>query len=158
MPSLNPLGIASLPAEVINALRVLPVLAEQLERIASHTDELPAMREGIEGVERDTAHLESVSSDTSALHSLKEQMGAMDNRMASIEEAMPVLVEVQQHLAQLPEAIETLQSGIDRMCGLIEGLLTSMDRLDGDVGSLQQVIEPVARVADKLPGGNRRSD
>jgi hypothetical protein len=76
--------------------------------------------------------------------------------MASIEEAMPALVGVQQHLTLLPEAIEGLQSGIDRLCGLMEGLLTSMDRLDGDVGSLQQVIEPVARVADKLPGGNRR--
>jgi hypothetical protein len=85
-------------------------------------------------------------------------MAAMDRRMASIQEAMPVLVEVQQHLAKLPEAIDSLQSGIDRLGGLMEGLLTSVDRLDGDVGSLQQSIEPVARVADKLPGGNRRQN
>lgn len=82
-------------------------------------------------------------------------MAAVDGRLA-VENAMPALVEVQQHLARLPEAIESLRSGIDRLCALMEGLHTSLDRLDGDVGSLQQSIEPVARVADKLPGGNRR--
>jgi DNA repair ATPase RecN len=160
---MNPLGIGSLPADVMSALRVLPLVAERLELIAAHTEHLPTIRRALEGVQENTGHLPQVeeavrlvSNDTRALASLNDRLGAMDGRMASIEEAMPVLVDVQQHLARLPEAIEALQSGIDRLCGLMEGLHTSMDRLDGDIGSLQQSIEPVARVADRLPGGGRR--
>jgi hypothetical protein len=81
----------------------------------------------------------------------------MDRRMATIEDAMPTLVEVQKHLANLPEIIEGLQSGIDRMTELLEGLMGSLQRLDGDVESLQASIEPLGRVADRIPGGRKQS-
>ncbi len=154
--AMNPFGIASLPAEIMNALRVLPVVAQRLELIASHTRNLPAIADNTAHLPDIEAAIAAVADDTSALAPLNDQMGAMDKRMASIEAAMPVLVEVQQHLAQLPEAIESLESGIDRLCGLMEGLHASVDRLDGDVESLHHSLEPVARVADRLPGGNRR--
>jgi hypothetical protein len=77
---------------------------------------------------------------------------AMDGRMAKIEEAMPVLVEVQRNLAELPEAIESLGTGIDRLAKLMDRLLTSMDTLDGNVGALRESMEPIGRIADRLPG------
>ena len=64
---------------------------------------------------------------------------------------------MQQHLAKLPETIETLGAGIDRLAGLMDRLLTSMETLDGNVGSLQSSMEPISRLADRLPGSGPRS-
>jgi hypothetical protein len=77
----------------------------------------------------------------------------VDARMAKIEEAVPALVALQQPLADLPETIETLGAGIDRLGDLMARLLTSMDTLDATVGSLQASMKPISRVADRLPGG-----
>ena len=137
----------SIPGDVIGALRVLPVILERLEEIQGNTSSmagdtrcLPSVNEAIQ----------SVSSDTDCLRT-------MDRRMATIEDAMPTLVEVQKHLANLPEIIEGLQSGIDRMTELLEGLMGSLQRLDGDVESLQASIEPLGRVADRIPGGRKQA-
>src|SRR3954454_24407734 len=140
---MNPLGLASVPADVMNALRVLPILAERLELIASHTENLPHVAEHTSHLADIEHSIDSVSEDTATLRELSGQIAAMDRRMAAIEGAMPVLVEVQQHLGQLPEAIATLQSGIDRLCGLME--------------SLEHSLQPVARVAGRLPGGRNQS-
>jgi hypothetical protein len=55
---------------------------------------------------------------------------------------MPVLVEVQQHLARLPETIEGLNAGIAELVGLME--------------RLHESLEPLGRLADRLPGGGAR--
>ncbi len=99
--------------------------------------------------------LDSLATDLGALNDLKEQMAvvadataalpAMDGRMATIEGAMPALLEVQQHLARRPETLEGMRTGLDRLSELMERLLTSMDRLDGDVDQLQQSIQPLGR-------------
>jgi hypothetical protein len=81
---------------------------------------------------------------------------AMDGRMAHIEESMPVLVEVQQHLSILPEVMQTLGTGLEQLAALMERLLGSIDTLDGNVQALKGSLEPIGRVADRLPG-NRRS-
>jgi hypothetical protein len=74
---------------------------------------------------------------------------------AKIEESMPVLVEVQQHLSRLPETIETLDAGIGRLVALIDRLLASIETLDGNVGSLRSSLEPIGRIADRMPGNRR---
>lgn len=80
----------------------------------------------------------------------------MDARMASIESSMPVLVEVQQHLARLPETMDTLGTGLTELSGLMEQLLTSLDHLNRNVDSVRTSIEPLGRIADRLPGAGRR--
>jgi hypothetical protein len=131
-PVVNPLGIVSVPGELAAALRVLPEVLDALRRVgedtrwmAENTAELPAVR----------AHLDEVSEMTRVLP-------PMDERMANIEQAMPVLVEVQQHLARLPEAIEGLSAGMAELVGLME--------------RLQESLEPLGRLADRMPGGGRR--
>jgi DNA-binding FrmR family transcriptional regulator len=120
----NPLGIVSLPAELVAHLRVLPRIAERLASVSRHT----------EGINHNTDVLEQVAADTKALKELSRQMARMDDRMATIEAAMPVLVDVQQDLAQLPEMI-------GRLCDLMEGL--------------QESLQPIGRVAGRLPGQRR---
>jgi len=176
----SPFGIESLPADVVKALRALPQVVDRLDEVASATSEMAAMREGIESLNEHTGGLSQIGADvrriaqtlehlpaiqTDVKH-VNEKIGvvadttealpAMDRRMATIEDAMPTLVEVQQHLSKLPETIETLGTSIDRMATLMDRLLVSMDRLDGNVESLQASIEPLSRVADKLPGGSAK--
>ena len=40
---MNPLGIASIPADVLSALRLLPGVSARLEQIADNTDVLPSI-------------------------------------------------------------------------------------------------------------------
>jgi hypothetical protein len=135
----NPLGIISAPGELVAAVRVLPeVLAaltkvgEDTRRMADNTAELPDVR----------ARLAEVSELASVLPHI-------DQRMANIEAAMPVLVEVQQHLANLPETIEGLNAGIAE-------LVVLMERLEESLGQLHASLEPLGRLADRIPGGGSR--
>jgi hypothetical protein len=135
----NPLGIVSVPGELVAALRVLPEVltaltkvGEDTRRMAENTAELPDVR----------ARLEEVSELASVLP-------PMDERMATIEGAMPVLVEVQQHLAKLPETIEGLNAGIAELVAL-------MERLEESLGHRHASLEPLGRLADRLPGSGAR--
>ena len=126
-------------------------ISEDVRRIATSLEKLPAIQAGVEGVREDTT---DVNEKIGVVADATNVLPRMDKRMATIEDAMPTLVEVQQHLSKLPETIETLGTSIDRMATLIDRLLVSMDRLDGNVGALQASIEPLSRVADKLPGSS----
>lgn len=147
LPSLD--RIAALPADVIAALRMIPEIAEHTRAMEEHTASLTEVARA----------LRDVSADTDALPGLREEMGkvaglidAMDSRMATIEEAMPVLVEVQRHLAQLPDTMGRLDEGIERLSGLMERILTALDGLNGSVDTLQSAVEPMARLASRVPG------
>ncbi len=68
---------------------------------------------------------------------------------------MPVLVEVQQRLSTLPEAMETIGSGLERLATLMDRLQVSIDALDRNVEALRASLEPIGRVADRLPGNRK---
>ena len=53
-------------------------------------------------------------------------------------------------------AMEALDNGINGLTELLERLTVSLGTLDGNVASLQESMEPVGRLVDKLPGGGRR--
>src|SRR6478672_5673230 len=89
IPSLE--RLTGLPSDVVDALRTIPDILEATRQSAAHT-----------------AQLNEVAEQTSVLKD-------MDGRMAAIEEAMPVLVEVQRHLARLPETMEALLKALDRL-------------------------------------------
>ena len=146
---MTPLGLPSfdrlsvLPADLVEALRLIPKIAENtallrkvaraLERVAGNTEVLPGVRED----------MALVAEATSVL-------GAMDDRMAAIEEAMPVLVEVQRHLAQLPETMGGLDDGLDRLSGLMERLMTALDELNQSVDGLHGAVAPMGRLAGRV--------
>ena len=127
-------SLVAIPAEVLGALRALPTLLAQIERMAESTDSLPRMEKAIGQVERDAAVLP-----------------AMHESMSAIEEAMPTLVDVQRRLADLPSTMEHLESEMGGLGEVLEKLLGSLDRLDANVSSLREAVEPLARVADRLP-------
>jgi len=163
------LGIETLPSELLKVVRALPLVADRLDAIGASTDELPRMRAGIDALGEDTQRIAGLQGAMERLAiemgGLKDELGrvvgatdvlpTMDGRMAKIEGSMPVLVEVQQHLSRLPETIETLDAGIDRLVGLMDRLLASIETLDGNVGSLRSALEPIGRIADRMPGNRR---
>jgi predicted nucleic acid-binding Zn-ribbon protein len=127
---MSPFGIENLPGEALRALRTLPFIADRLEAVAEHTGVLPQVGEDVQDIRA---------------------------KMATIEDAMPTLVEVQQHLAELPATMQSLDNVLGSLTELLGRLVTSVEQLDGNVGSLQESMEPVGRLADKLPGRSRRS-
>jgi hypothetical protein len=79
-------------------------------------------------------------------------LAEMDGRLASIEEAMPVLVEVQRHLDQLPQTMARLDENIGGLSRLMEQMLPSLDGLATSVEELRVEVGPVSRLASRVPG------
>jgi hypothetical protein len=134
--------ILGLPGDLVTGVQQLPRMAGSLEsmlailaRVAADTRALPALRRDMKSVGEATAILEP-----------------MDARMANIEKTMPILVEVQRHLAQLPETIDSLDARIGRLSDVLEKMLETMTQLDTSVVGLQGAVEPVGRLAGRLPG------
>lgn len=123
-----PIGVPALPGDVVRALRMLPQIVETTREIAAHTSRLADVSDA----------LERVSADTETLPSMREDM-------KTIARAMPDLVEVQRHVAQLPETI-------DRLSDLMERILVAIEGLDTTIETLQEAVEPVGRLARRVPG------
>jgi uncharacterized protein YoxC len=171
-----PFGIESLPSDVVTALKAVPHLADRLDEVAASTSEMAAMRAGINSLGEDTGVLrdvsknvaeingkldalagigdcvQSVAGHTAALPEMTAKIDSIERRMMTIEEAMPALAEVQGSLAKLPETMDRLGTGLDKMAGLMDQLLLSLNALDGNVGALRDSMEPIGRIADRLPG------
>lgn len=134
-----PLGrLISAPGEVLSIIRLLRTIAENTESMAQATKALPQL-------ERD---MRQVAEYTQILPEMHERMGV-------IAGAMPVLVDVQQSLARLPDTAEHLDAGLARMQELLDRLMPSLDELGRTVGALQESIGPLSRLADRFPGRGR---
>jgi ABC-type transporter Mla subunit MlaD len=161
-----PVPFSSLPADIVAALRTLPRVMAQLDAIRDATQELIPMRDAITGVAKDTRALPNLERDMAtvaeATRPLAEMRDAttvlptMDERMATIERAMPALAEVQQSLAALPDTMDRLGDGLTGLSALLEQLLGSLNRLDENVQELSVAVQPLGRIAERLPGGSRR--
>jgi hypothetical protein len=85
-------------------------------------------------------------------------LAPMDERMAAIEGAMPVLVEVQQHLARVPDTLADLDAGMGRLSDQLERMLSSLDTLSGSVDALQEGLVPIGRIASRWPRRARKAE
>jgi hypothetical protein len=122
----NPLGGG---AELVGALRVLPKIAENTRSMA-----------------RDTKALSELRRDIAKVAERTEGITTIDARMANIEAAMPMLVDIQKDLANLPDVIARLDDRIGKLSLLLAELATSMEELHGS-------LTPLGRLAGRLPGG-----
>jgi hypothetical protein len=123
--------VVSLPLDLLGALRELPEISRATQRMAEHTEVL-------EEVAAATGTLPELAREMTRVAEATELIAVMDGRMATIADAMPVLVEVQRHLAQMPELIERLDARITELSLLL--------------GGLQESLEPLGRIARRLPG------
>ncbi len=169
---MNPIGrVVGLPADLVAGLRVLPKLARDMEAVREATNAMPDVRQATTDMERHTRALPEVLESLNVVAEGAVVLKPMDERMQTIEGAMPVLVEVQQHLAQLPETMTDLtdvlgkllesmirlDKNVSALHETLEPLAPAMARLDQDVNSLHDVVEPLGRIADRVPLRNRKS-
>jgi predicted nuclease with TOPRIM domain len=126
----NPLGA---PGELVAALRYLPKIAENTGSMA-----------------RDTRVLSDIKRDMARVAERTEGIKSMESRMANIEATMPVLVDVQKDLAQVPEIIAKLDERIEKLSVLLAELSESVE-------GLQRSITPLGRIAGRLPGASKPS-
>jgi ABC-type transporter Mla subunit MlaD len=105
------------------------------------------------------------------------QLGALDeslNAIAAVAEAVAQLADVTDHLPQLveataalpelPERVRSVETLVESAVGNLDRLQPSLDQLGTQIAELQHVIdglggalEPIGRLAGRVPGGNRRS-
>lgn len=128
------LPIPANPLDIVNALRVLPAIARNTEQMAKSTEVLGKVAD-------DLGALHDLRTEMSRVAAATEEIGRIDARMANIEAAMPVLVEVQQHLSQLPEIMLRLEAQIGELSKSLE--------------DLQSSLTPIGRLARRMPGGRR---
>ena len=119
------------PAELVAALKFLPRIAENTASMAE-----------------DTRALAQLKRDMAKVAERTEGITTMDARMANIEAAMPVLVDVQKDLAQVPVIIAKLDERIEKLSVLLAELAESVE-------GLQRSITPLGRIAGRLPGGSK---
>jgi len=119
-------------------LPYLPAIARNTEAMAEATQSLPDLRRDIERVAEATA-----------------EIGVIDARMSNIEAAMPVLVEVQQHLARLPETMEALDARVAELTVLLQRMLDSMGQLTVSVDAMHDAVGPIGRLARRWPRQGR---
>ena len=150
LPSLN--RLYALPADVLGALRTLPQIADHTRAMVEHTAVLKEVALALREVAADTDALPALHGEMAKIREATRVLEPMDGRIETIQEAMPVRVEVQRHLAQLPETMGRLDEGIERLSALMEKILTSLDGLQGSVDTLESAVEPMSRLASRVPG------
>jgi hypothetical protein len=145
-----------LPGDLIGALQVLPAIARHTAAMRKSTGEmaeatrtLPEIRRSIRAVAKDTAALRGLE----ALATLE----TMDRRMANIEGAMPVLVDVQKDLTRVPDTLERLDGRLSELSAALERLLAALDALGDNVDGLHRAVGPLGRLAQRFPGGSGRA-
>ena len=91
--------VVSLPLDLLSALRQVPGIARDTNRMAEHTEVLEEVAETTRALPELRREMQRVAEATALI-------ATMDARMATIADAMPVLVEVQRHLARSqPDAV-----------------------------------------------------
>jgi len=59
----------------------------------------------------------------------------MDGRMATIEDAMPTLVEVQRDLSRLPAIVDRLDGRAEKLNNLLDRLMTGLEELSVSIAT-----------------------
>jgi predicted nucleic acid-binding Zn-ribbon protein len=147
--------ILGLPADLAQLLGHLPAITRNTAAIEDHTARLDAVATSLERVANDTTALPAVRDALLVVVESTAALKPMSERLASIEAAMPALVDVQKQLGELPAVMQRLDEGIERLSDLMERMLVSMDALGGNIETLQESLEPVGRLASRLPGQSK---
>ena len=138
---------ASVP-DLVAAVRVLPRLSEQLDRIAEGTDALPEMRTAILRLAEDASVLPDVHREIGAM---TRATTAMERHTSSISETVPALVTLEESLPGLVPVLGDLTALIERLQGSLGQLERKVHTLADVAEPLQGAAERVGRIADRLP-------
>lgn len=123
---------------VPEVLKALGRMDRRLAGVERHTNTLPSIESHLATVDVSTATLPGVLDQ---LHRMSGAVEEMRDATVMIAELVPVLVEVQASLVDLPETLSALQ--------------TEMRSLQTTVTELTEAVEPMGRVAARMPRRRR---
>lgn len=137
-------GIRDELGHVLERLRVPEVLKtlgrmdRRLVGVERNTNTLPSIESHLATVKVSTATLPGVLEE---MHRMSAAVEEMRDATVKIAELVPVLVELQASLVDLPETLSALH--------------TELHSLQGTVTGLTEAVEPVGRVAARMPRRRR---
>jgi len=123
---------------VPEVLKALVRMDRRLAGVERNTNTLPSIESHLATVEVSTATLPGVLEE---MHRMSAAVEEMRDATVKIAELVPVLVELQASLVDLPETLSALH--------------TELHSLQGTVTGLTEAIEPVGRVAARMPRRRR---
>lgn len=109
-----------------------------LRRLPEIADNTRAMKEHTAALERVADALDRVAADTSVLPTMREDI----KRVGELPEI----------LDRLEGGIDRLDKGIDQLSELMERILTGIDGLNSSVETLHGAVGPLGRLAGRVPG------
>jgi methyl-accepting chemotaxis protein len=109
-----------------------------LRRLPEIADNTRAMKEHTAALERVAEALDRVAADTAALPTMREDI----KRVGELPEI----------LDRLEGGIDRLDKGIDQLSELMERILAGIDGLNSSVETLQSAVGPLGRLAGRVPG------
>jgi hypothetical protein len=147
------------------------VLAE-LRRLNRTLTEVALLRTDVGPHLEHLPNLEALQSIKTSLDRLSQPGGALDRladisetleRLAELDASLPLLVEATSALPELPERVQSVEGLVGEAVGNLDRLQPSLDRLGQQIAELQETIgglggalEPIGRLAGRVPGSNRR--
>ena len=169
--------LARVPSDLVTlTLRSLAfpfaVLAE-LRRLNRTLAEVALLRTDVGPHLEHLPNLEALQSIKGSLDRLSQPGGALDrladisetlDRLAALDESLPRLVDATSALPELPERVRSVEGLVGDAVGNLDRLQPSLDQLGAQIAELQEVIgglggalEPIGRLAGRMPGGTRRA-
>src|SRR5213078_3812757 len=131
--------VLGVPGDLAGALRDLPRIVDNLDRIAEATKSLGRIERTMTAISKSTQTLPNVERNIGEVAEATGQVGAIEERMANIEAAMPVLVNVQRQLVGLPETLARLEGQIGDLASVLERLHVTMEELHESMGPLSRL-------------------
>ena len=127
-----------------------------LDRIADISETLDRLAELDQSLKQ-LGNLEKSLNEIAAL-------GQAVAQLADVTDHLPSLVESTAGLPELPERVRSVEGLVGEAVGNLDRLQPSLDQLGAQISELQGVIgglggalEPIGRLAGRVPGANRRS-
>jgi DNA repair ATPase RecN len=138
------------------ALDRLADISETLDRLAKLDESLRQLG----ALEQSLSELAQVSEGVSELAKVTEHLP----QLIEATGVLPQLVDATNTLPELPERVRAVEALVESAVGNLDRLEPNLDQLGSQIAELQRVIgglgealEPIGRLAGRVPGANRRS-
>jgi archaellum component FlaC len=122
-------------------------------RVALVEDDIRAMRSGLAGLNT------AVAGTRSAVEPLAGQIGHMEAQLDGLAEEMaPIqnLAPIRRGIEPLEKSMVAVRESVDHLEPMVADLDRKMRVIDPKLDEMQESIEPVGDLAEKIPGNRRR--
>lgn len=139
-------------AELQDELAALGKLDLQLERLADLQDELATLGR-LEGA---LAQIALFGTPLDKLTGPVEDLAKAARTLPELSVAAQSLPELVDQVRQVELIVAHMDERLDNLMPTLERIATFGESVEGDIDELGEALEPIGRLASRLPGGRRR--